>query len=322
MDAIRVHETGGPEVLRLEQVERPEPGPGDVLVRIEATGVNFIEIYQRTGLYQVPLPTTPGSEAAGTVERVGPGVEGVQAGDRVVGAVMQGTYAQYALSAADRLVSLPAGIDTRQAAAVLLQGMTAHYLVHATYPVQRGDRVLVHAAAGGTGLLLVQMAKQLGATVYATVSTDEKADLARGAGADEVILYTQRNVAAEVARLTEGEGVHAVYDSVGQSTFEGSLASLRVRGSLVLFGQSSGPVPPISPTILAGKALFLTRPSLGHYTRTREELLQRATAVLEAVASGTLQVRIGGTYPLREAAAAQTALAGRGTTGKLLLLPA
>jgi len=322
MQAIRVHEIGDAGVLRLEDVEVPKPGAGQALVRIEAAGLNFIEIYQRIGLYKVATPYTPGSEAAGTVESVGPGVRTVRPGDRVASVNMQGAYAEFALAAADRLVPLPDRMSTRQGAAVLLQGMTAQYLSTSTYPLERGSACLVHAAAGGVGLLLCQTAKLRGARVIGTVSTAAKADLARAIGADEVILYTETDFVAEVRRLTGGAGVDVVYDSVGRTTFAGSLDCLAPRGMLVLYGQSSGPVPPFDLQVLSQKgSLYVTRPKLGDYTRTRAELLERAGDVLGWVADGTLRVRIEHEFPLRDAAEAQRALEGRRTTGKVLLIP-
>ena len=322
MKAIRVASFGGPEVLRLEDVPTPAPGPGQVLVTVEAAGLNFIDVYHRTGLYPNPLPFTPGPEGAGTVSALGPGVSGFRAGDRVAWASGLGSYAEQVLVSAAQLVPVPSGVDTRTAAALMLQGMTAHYLSESTYPLKAGDTCLIHAAAGGVGLLLVQMAKQRGARVFGTVSTDEKAALARGAGADEVIRYTKADFLAEVKRLTEGRGVQVVYDSVGQSTFEKSLDCLALRGMLVLFGQSSGPVPAFNPSLLAGKgSLFLTRPTLFHYVADRASLEARAGAVLGAAASGRLTVRIERTFPLAEAAEAHRTLEGRKTTGKVLLLP-
>lgn len=322
MKAIQVFETGGPEKMQLAEVPRPMPGPGQALVRIAAAGVNFIDIYFRTGLYKSDVPVALGSEGAGTVEAVGAGVSEVAPGDRVAYAMVRGSYAQFALVPAWQLVKLPDNLDFQSAAAAMLQGMTAHYLTHSTYPLKSGDTCLVHAAAGGAGGLTVQMARMRGARVFGTVSTEEKARVAREAGAHEVILYTTQDFEAEVKRLTEGRGVDVVYDSVGASTFEKSLNSLRPRGLMALFGQSSGPVPPFDPTILNAKgSLFLTRPSLAHYCQTREELLWRAGDVLGWVASGALKLRIGGTYPLADAARAHRDLEGRKTTGKLLLLP-
>jgi NADPH2:quinone reductase len=322
MRAIRVHDYGGPEVLRLEDLPVPEPGPGEARVKIAAAGVNFIDIYHRSGQYKGVLPMTPGMEAAGVVDAVGPDVSDVQVGDRVVYAMRQGAYAEYAIVPATMLAPVPEGIDLHQAAAVMLQGMTAHYLTHSTYPLRPGDVALIHAAAGGVGLLLVQIAKRCGARVIGTVSTEEKAKLARDAGADDIILYTQEDFSAAVRRLTDGVGVHVVYDSVGKTTFEGSLNCLRPRGYMVLFGQSSGAVPPFDPQVLNAKgSLFLTRPSLGHYLLTRDELLWRAGDLFAWMAAGELKVRIDATYPLEQAAEAHRALASRATSGKLLLLP-
>jgi NADPH2:quinone reductase len=322
MKAIRVHEYGGPEALRYEDVERPEPGRGEALVRVEAIGVNFIDVYRRTGQYPGSPPFTPGEEAAGVVEALGPDVEELRVGDRVAYSMVQGAYADYVVVPAAKLVKLPEGLDSRQAAALMLQGMTAHYLTHSTYPIQPGDTVLVHAAAGGAGLLTVQLAKRRGARVFGTVSTEAKAELARAAGADEVILYTQSDFEAEVKRLTDGRGLHAVYDSVGKTTFDKSLNCLRPRGYMVLFGQSSGAVPPVNPQILNVKgSLFLTRPTLGHYIATREELLWRAGDVLGWVASGELKVRVDSEFALAEATEAHRRLESRATSGKLLLIP-
>ncbi|KUP96662.1 quinone oxidoreductase family protein [Thermobifida cellulosilytica] len=321
MRAIVVEEIGGPEVLRPTEAPDPVPGPGEVVVDLAARGVNFIEIYQRSGLYPVSLPWIPGSEGAGVVSAVGEGVTGVSVGSRVVSASLRGSYAERAVVAAEDLVPVPDGVSIEQAAAVLLQGLTAHYLTHSTYPVHPGDTVLVHAAAGGTGRLVVQFAKLRGARVIGTVSTEAKEREARAAGADEVIRSTEADIAAEVHRLTNGEGVPVVYDGVGAATFDASLASLRPRGMLVLFGQASGPVPPFDPQRLnAAGSVYLTRPSLGHYTRTRQELLDRASDVLGLVASGGLTVHVGGRYPLAEAHRAHTDLASRATTGKLLLV--
>jgi NADPH:quinone reductase len=320
MLAIRVHEHGGPEALSAERVRVPEPGAGEALVRIEAAGVNFIEVYQRRGLYPVGLPVTLGSEGAGVVNAVGPAVGDVRLGDRVAWAGGFGAYAEYAAVPAARLVRLPQAISARTAAAVMLQGMTAHYLATSTYPLREGDRCLVHAAAGGVGLLLVQIAKRRGASVIATVGSDEKAQLAHTAGADEVIVYTRQDFAAEVRRLTDGRGVHVVYDSVGRSTFLPGLDVLAPRGTMVLFGQSSGPVDPFDPQLLSRKgSLFLTRPTLAHYTATRDELLQRSEDLFSWIAAGEIEVRVGAEFPLVEAAAAHRALEGRQTTGKVLL---
>lgn len=322
MKAIRINQYGGSEVLRYEEVPRPEPGPGEARVKIEAAGVNYIDIYHRTGLYKGALPLTLGMEGAGVVDAIGQGVSDVRVGDRVAYAMSQGSYAEYSVVPAWKLVSLRAQVDARTAAAVMLQGMTAHYLTHSTYLLKRGDTALVHAAAGGTGLLIVQMAKQRGARVIGTVSTEEKAKLAREAGVDDVIVYTQTDFEAAVKNITGAKGVDVVYDSVGQTTFEKSLNSLRPRGYLVSFGQSSGPVPPFDPAMLSAKgSLYLTRPNLAHYTATREELLERAGDIFRWIAAGQLKVRIQKEFPLAEAAEAHRLLAGRQTTGKLLLIP-
>ena len=322
MQAIRVHHTGGPEVLRYEAVERPSPGPGQALVRIEAVGVNFIEVYQRTGLYKAPLPFIPGSEAGGTVVEVGAGVTSVRVGDRVASQSFAGSYAEFSLAPAERLIKLPDAVSTRLGAAVMLQGMTAHYLACSTFPLAPGHVCLVHAAAGGVGLLLCQIARSRGARVIGTVSTEEKATLAREAGAHEVILYTQQDFQIETMKLTGQGGVDVVYDSVGRTTFAKGLDCLAPRGMMVLYGQSSGPVAPIDPQILNQKgSLFLTRPSLGHYVATTAELQERATTVLGWVAEGSLKVRIGREFPLAAAAEAHAALESRKTTGKVLLTP-
>ena len=322
MRAIRVQTYGGPEQLRLEDVPVPVPGPGQALVRIEAAGINYIDIYHRTGLYPQPLPLTLGREGAGTVEAIGPGVTVVRPGDRVAGETMQGAYAELALAPAERLVPLPERVSARLGAAALLQGMTAQYLVKATYPLRRGDACLVHAAAGGMGLLLCQMASRIGARVIGTASTEEKAALARDAGASDVILYTQEDFAPAVRRLTGGAGVQVVYDSVGRTTFLKSFECLAPRGMLVLYGQSSGPVAPFDPQLLnKGGSLFLTRPTLAHYTATREELLERAADVLGQVADDVLRVTIGLELPLEQAAEAHRRLESRATTGKVLLTP-
>ena len=322
MRAIRVREIGGPEVLRVETVDDPIPGPGQALVRVEATGVNFIEIYNRKGIYKQPLPCTLGEEGAGTIEAVGPGVTDFHVGDRVVSYNLKGSYAELALADVDRLIAVPDDVTTRQAAAVMLQGMTAHYLVTSVYALQPGDTCLVHAAAGGVGLLLCQMAKRRNAIVIGTVSTDEKAALAREAGADEVILYTKQDFVAEVARITDGKLVQVVYDSVGATTFEKSLQCLARRGMMALFGQSSGLVPPFDPLLLLRNgSLFLTRPTLAHYAATRDELVWRAGDVLGWVRDGSLDVRIDRAVPLAEAGDAHQALEDRRTTGKVLLVP-
>jgi NADPH:quinone reductase len=322
MKAIQVRETGGPEKMELVDLPQPVAGPGQALVKIAASGVNFIDVYFRTGLYKAELPVTLGSEAAGTVESIGPGVTEVAPGDRAAYAMTRGSYAQYAVVPAAQLVKLPATVDFQTAAAAMLQGMTAHYLTHSTFVLKSGDTCLVHAAAGGAGLLLVQMAHRAGARVFGTVSTDAKAQLAKQAGADEVILYTHQDFEAEVKRLTGGRGVDVVYDSVGATTFAKSLNCLRPRGTLALFGQSSGPVPPFDPNILNAKgSLFLTRPSLAHHLLTREELLWRAGDVLAWVSSGELKIRVDRAYPLAAAAEAHRALEGRHTAGKLILIP-
>ena len=322
MRAIRVLQTGGPEVLRSEELAAPVPATGQVLVRIAAAGVNFIDVYQRTGQYRVPLPFTPGQEAAGTVTAVGTGVTDVRVGDRVAYTGVLGAYAAFAAVPADRLVPVPDGVDTKVAAAVILQGMTAQYLASTVYPLRAGDTCLVHAAAGGAGLLLCQIAKLRGARVIGTVSTAEKAALARAAGADDVIRYTEQDFETEVKRLTAGAGVQVVYDSVGRTTFEKGLNVLAPRGMMVLFGQSSGAVAPLDPQVLNQKgSLVLTRPSLGHFVATRAELLARAGDVLDWVRAGKLSVRIGLELPLAQAAEAHRRLESRGTTGKVLLLP-
>lgn len=322
MRAIRVHETGGPEALRVEEVPLPEPGEGQVRLRVEAIGVNFIDIYERTGQYKKALPFIPGSEAGGVVDAVGPGVTEIRVGDRVAYTNVPGAYAEYTVAPANRVVRVPEGVDTKTAAAVMLQGMTAHYLTHSTYPLKSGDTALIHAAAGGVGLLLVQMAKRLGARVIGTAGTEEKVALARHAGADDVILYTQEDFEEATKRLTGGRGVDVVYDSVGKTTFDHSLNCLRPRGYLVLFGQSSGAVSPVDPQTLNAKgSLFLTRPTLAHYIATRDELEWRARDLFTWIAAGELSVRIGREFPLEQAGAAHEALAGRQTTGKVLLIP-
>jgi NADPH:quinone reductase len=322
MRAIRVRETGGPEVLRVETVDDPVAGPGEVLVRIDAVGVNFIEVYNRTGIYKSPLPFTPGEEGAGTVAAVGPGVADLQVGDRVVSYNIKGSYAELAVVAADRVIAIPDDVSTATAAAVMLQGLTAHYLVTSVHALQPGETCLVHAAAGGVGLLLCQMAKRRNAIVIGTTSTEEKAALARQAGADEVILYTKQDFVAEVARITGGKRAQVVYDSVGATTFEKSLQCLAPRGMMALFGQSSGVVPPFDPLLLLRNgSLFLTRPTIAHYTATRDELVWRAGEVLGWVQDGSLDVRIDRKVPLADAGDAHRALEGRRTTGKVLLVP-
>ena len=322
MKAIQISETGGPEVLKSVELPIPEPGPGQVLIRVEAVGVNFIEIYFRKGTYKATLPLTPGSEAAGTVEKLGPGVGGFEEGDSVASVGVLGSYAEYALVPAAQLVKVPSRLSPEQAAAAMLQGMTAHYLAYSTYPLKAGDTAVVHAGAGGVGLLLTQMATRLGARVFTTVSTKEKAELSKEAGAAEVILYTEQDFEAEAKRLTGGKGVDVVYDSVGKTTFEKSLNCLRPRGMLALFGGSSGPVPPFDPMQLNSKgSLFLTRPTLWHYIATRSELEWRAGKVLDWAATGELKLRTEHMYPLAEAAQAQIDLEARKTTGKILLEP-
>jgi NADPH:quinone reductase len=320
--AIRISEFGGPEVLRYEDIPEPEPKAGEAVVKIEAAGVNFIDTYHRAGIYKISLPMTLGQEAAGTVSATGPGVEGLKVGDRVAYTGVSGSYAEYNAVPADRLVPLPAGMTTKQGAATMLQGMTAHYLAMSTYPLKAGDTCLVHAGAGGVGLLLTQIAKLRGARVISTVSTDAKAALSRAAGADEVVLYTQQDFEAEVRRMTNGQGVQVVYDSVGQTTFTKSLNCLAVRGMLVLFGQSSGVVPPLDPQLLSQKgSLFFTRPTLLHYAAKRAELLQRSSELFGWIGSGTLKLRMEFEFPLEQAAEAHRALEGRKTTGKVLLIP-
>jgi len=322
MKAVRIHTHGGPDVLRVEEVPAPEPGPGEARVRLAACGVNFVDIYQRLGQYRLTLPVALGQEGAGTVDAVGPQVSEVRVGDHVAFANVMGSYAEYAVAPAWRLVPVPSGLDDRIAAAVMLQGMTAHYLAHATYPLKPGDAALIHAGAGGVGQLLVQMAKRKGARAIATVSTDEKAEIARSVGADDIVLYSRTDFEVEVKRLTAGRGVNVVYDSVGKDTFEKSLGCLALRGMMVLYGQSSGPVPPVDPQVLNAKgSLFLTRPTLHHYTHTREELLARAGDVLSWVRSGVLRLRIDRDFPLVQAADAHRYLQGRQTKGKVLLTP-
>ena len=320
MRAMRIEAPGGAEALMDMRLPIPVPGPGDALVRVEFAGVNFIDIYKRTGLYKVPLPTTLGEEGAGTVESVGVGVTEVRPGDRVAWASVLGSYAEHAVVPAKRLVPVPANVETRIAAAVMLQGMTAHYLATSTWPLKKGDHCLVHAAAGGVGLLLVQIAKRRGAYVIGTAGSDEKAELARNAGADEMIVYTRQDFAAEVKRITGGRGVQVIYDSVGKTTFLPGFDVLTQRGMMVLFGQSSGPVAPVDPQLLNQKgSVFLTRPTLAHYVATRDELLGRSNELFDWIARGNLSVRIGAEYPLSEAAEAHRALEGRRTTGKVLL---
>jgi NADPH:quinone reductase len=321
MKAIQIKQPGGPEVLELVDLPVPEPKGNEALMKIAASGVNFIDVYQREGRYKVPLPFVAGQEAAGTVTKVGSEVNSLKVGDRVAWCGVLGSYAEYAAVPADRLVLIPSGVTEQQAAAAMLQGMTAHYLVHDVHPLQKGETALLHAAAGGVGLILTQMAHHIGARLIGTVSTEEKAKLAREAGADEIILYSQIDFETETKRLTDGRGVDVVYDSVGKTTFEKGLNVLRVRGMMALFGGSSGPVPPIDPIILSQKgSLFLTRPTLGHYTVTREELEKRSGNVFAMIAAGQLKLRIAHTYPLAEVQQAHRDLEGRKTTGKILLV--
>ena len=326
MKHIQISNIGGPDVLKLVDSPKPSPGPGQALVKIAASGVNFIDVYFRNGHYKADLPFTPGQEASGVVESLGPDVTpnviNVKPGDRVAYAMQRGSYAEYAVVPAAVLVKLPGSVDFEHAASAMLQGMTAHYLTHSTCPLKPGDKALVHAAAGGTGRLIVQMAKMLGATVYGTAGNDEKAAIAKSAGADEVIVYTREDFVSEVKRFTGGKGIDVVYDSVGASTFLKGLDIIRPRGMMALFGQSSGPVQPIDPNILNPKgSLFLTRPSLAHHCLTREELLWRAGDVLAWIGSGKLELRIDKKYPLADAAQAHRDLEGRKTAGKLLLIP-
>jgi NADPH2:quinone reductase len=320
MKAIRAHRHGGPEVLQLDELPTPSPGSGQVLIAVEAAGVNFIDTYHRTGLYKTTLPVPIGLEGAGTVEASGSGV-GLSTGTRVAWTGVPGSYATHVLAPAERVVSIPDGLDSEKAAALMLQGMTAQYLTRTTYPLADGDTCLVHAAAGGVGLLLCQLARLSGARVIGTVSTESKEAAARAAGASEVIRYDQTDFAAEVQRLTSGRGVQVVYDGVGATTWKGSLASLAVRGMLVLFGQSSGVVPPVDLTGLAARSLFLTRPALHHYTQDRAELLTRANEVLGLAAEGKLAIAIDRVLPLDQAQEAHRLLEGRATSGKLLLRP-
>ncbi len=319
--AIRVERTGGPEVMTMQAVELGSPGPGQVRLRVAAAGVNFIDIYRREGRYKMDLPFTPGREGSGEVLEIGSGVEGVAIGDLACWETIDGSYATEVIGPADKLIPVPDGVDLQQAAAIPLQGITAHYLATSSYAIQPGDPVLIHAGAGGVGLLLTQIAKILGATVFTTVSDPdgEKGDLSRGAGADTVLGYDGFD--SRVRELTGGDGVAAVYDGVGKTTFDASLATLRRRGTMVLFGGASGAVPPFDPIRLMKGSLFLTRPTIDDFVQPRSELLRRADEVLGWVADGRLDVRIGGTYPLSDAARAHEDLAGRRTTGKLLLLP-
>jgi NADPH2:quinone reductase len=322
MKAIQIQQPGGAEVLEYVDLPKPTPKANEAVVKISAIGVNFIDVYNREGRYKVPLPFIPGQEAAGVVEAVGQDVSTFKPGDRVAYASLLGSYAEFVAVAADRLVKIPARVDDRQAAAAMLQGMTAHYLTHDTFPLKKGDTALIHAAAGGVGLLLVQMAHNIGARVIGTVSTEEKAKLARDAGADDVILYTRSDFETETKRLTGGKGVDVVYDSVGKTTFDKSLNVLRPRGLMALFGGSSGAVAAMDPLILTQKgSLFLTRPSLGHYIISSGELQQRASAVFDMIGTGKLKLRIEHVYPLKDAQQAHRDLEGRKTTGKLVLMP-
>lgn len=322
MKAIQVKKVGGPEAMEVVQLPIPEPKANEAVVKLAVSGVNFVDVYFREGRYKAQVPFVLGQEGAGVVSAVGEEVRSVRVGDRVAWSSVQGSYAEYAVLAADRLVPIPQGVTDQQAAAVMLQGMTAHYLSHDSYPLKQGETALIHAAAGGVGLLLVQMAHNIGARVIATVSTEEKAKLARAAGAHEVILYSQTDFEAETKRLTGGKGVDVVYDSVGKTTFEKGLNVLRARGMMVLFGGSSGAVPAFDPIILTQKgSLFLTRPSLGNYIASREELVARSSAVFGMIAAGKLKLRIEHVYPLAEVQQAHRDLEGRKTTGKLLLIP-
>jgi len=322
MKAIQIRATGGPEVLELAELPIPVPGPGQVLIRIEAIGVNFIEIYFRKGTYKAALPLIPGTEAAGTIEDLGSGVNGFKIGDMVASVAVLGSYVEYALVPVAQLVKVPAGLSPEKAAAAMLQGMTAHYLAYSTWPLKAGETALVHAGAGGVGLLLTQIARRIGARVITTVSSEAKAELSREAGASDVIIYTEQDFEVELKRLTQGKGVDVVYDSVGKTTFEKSLNCLRPRGLLALFGGSSGPVPPFDPIQLSGKgSLYVTRPTLWHYVATRAELEWRANDVLGWAASGDLKLRTEHVYSLTDAAQAQTDMETRKTTGKILLEP-
>lgn len=322
MKAIRIHNTGNPDVLKYEDIPTPEPGPGQVRVQVKAAGVNFIDTYHRRGWYPIPAPFTPGVEAAGVIDAIGPDVTGIKVGDRVAYGLTIGSYAEYSIVSAGVVVPLPDSVSFENGAAAMIQGMTAHYLACSTYPLQPSDTCLIHAAAGGTGALLVQIAKIRGARVIGTVSNAEKEAIARESGADEVIRYTEKDFESEVKRLTDGKGVNVVYDSVGLTTFDKSLSCLRPRGYMVLFGQASGIVPPVDPQTLNQKgSLFLTRPVLGAYTLTREELLGRAADVFGWVAAGRLKIRPDKSFPLAQAQAAHEYLEGRQTKGKVLLIP-
>ncbi|MBI3991764.1 MAG: quinone oxidoreductase [Candidatus Lambdaproteobacteria bacterium] len=322
MKAIVIEKNGGSEVMQYKDVPTPKPGPGQMLVKLDACGVNYIDVYQRTGYYPMKVPFTPGNEGAGTVEALGPGVTGFRKGATVAWTGVLGSYTQYHLVPADRAVAVPKGVDARTAAATMLQGLTAHYLTRDTHPVKKGEWVLIHAGAGGVGLLLIQMCHQLGAKVITTVSTDDKAKLAKDAGADHVILYTRQDFEQEVNRIAGKNALAVVYDAVGITTFEKGLNLLRPRGLMVLYGQSAGPVPAFDLGVLNAKgSLYITRPGLFHHIATRDVLLKRARAVLGMVRDGKLKIRIGATYPLSQAKAAHDDLEGRRTTGKVLLIP-
>ena len=321
MKAIQITEFGGPEVMKYKDLPDLSPGDGQALVEIEAVGVNYTDTYSRSGVNPTALPWIVGVEGAGVVRDVGKDVTQVREGDSVVYCSISGSYAEQAVVPADRLIKIPEGLDSKSSAAAMLQGMTAHYLCHSTYHVNQGDKVLVHAGAGGVGLLLIQMVKRLGGYVFSTVSTDAKAQLAKDAGADEVILYTQQNFAEEINKSTKGEGVEVVYDAVGQTTFDGSISSLARRGYMVLYGQASGPVPPVDPRVLGNGSKFLTRPGLGDYTVTRQDLEKRAGDVLGWVKSGELQLRVEHVMALSEAPEAHRQLESRLTTGKVVLIP-
>jgi NADPH:quinone reductase len=321
MKAVQITEYGGPEVMKYTELPDPTPGNGEALVEIQAVGVNFTDTYSRSGVNPTRLPWIVGVEGAGVVRKVGAGVTNVKEGDLVAYCSVPGTYAERAIAPAARLIKMPPGLDAQTGAAAMLQGMTAHYLCHSTYRVQQGDQVLIHAGAGGVGLLLIQMVKRLGGYVFSTVSTEAKAELVKGAGADHVIIYTRQDFAEEVKKATDGKGVQVVYDAVGKTTFDKSISCLGRRGYMVLYGQASGPVPPMDPRVLANGSLFLTRPGLGDYTATREELEQRAGDVLGWVKSGELKLRVEHVFPLSEAAEAHRQLESRATTGKVVLIP-
>ena len=321
MKAVQITEYGGPEVMKYQDMPDPSPGDGQALVEIQAVGVNFTDTYSRSGANPPPLPWVVGVEGAGVVRQVGSGVFDLKEGDVVAYSGIAGSYAEQAVVPASRLVKMPEGLDAKAGAAAMLQGMTAHYLCHSTYAVKSGDRVLIHAGAGGVGLLLIQMVKRLGGYVYSTVSTEAKAELAKGAGADQVILYTQQDFAEEVKKATDGAGVQVVYDAVGKTTFEKSISCLARRGHMVLYGQASGPPAPMNPGLLGAGSLYLTRPGLGDYVVTRGELEQRAGDVLGWVKSGELKLRVEHVFPLSDAVEAHRQLESRATTGKLLLIP-